>query len=159
MPGVQGIIHRDLKTNNIFCCTNGIVKLGDFGISKMLTGGKRLARTMVGTPYYMSPEIIKVITATTCTACSVILGSASLAVCIPGDQLNWSWHCDCAQTQRLYTHVRPCWYADRPSCMQGRNYDRKTDIWAIGCVLYELCTLKKAFDASNLAAITVKVMR
>lgn len=43
--------------------------------------------------------------------------------------------------------------------VQGRNYDRKTDIWAIGCVLYELCTLRKAFDASNLAAITVKVMR
>ena len=57
---MQGIIHRDLKTNNIFCCANGIVKLGDFGISKMLTGGKKLARTMVGTPYYMSPEIIKV---------------------------------------------------------------------------------------------------
>ena len=58
---MQGIIHRDLKTNNIFCCANGIVKLGDFGISKMLTGGKKLARTMVGTPYYMSPEIIKVL--------------------------------------------------------------------------------------------------
>ena len=59
MP-LQGIIHRDLKTNNIFCCANGIVKLGDFGISKMLTGGEKIARTMVGTPYYMSPEIIKV---------------------------------------------------------------------------------------------------
>lgn len=60
-PGcAQGIIHRDLKTNNIFCCSGGIVKLGDFGISKMLTGGEKIARTMVGTPYYMSPEIIKV---------------------------------------------------------------------------------------------------
>ena len=63
---MQGIIHRDLKTNNIFCCANGIVKLGDFGISKMLTGGKKLARTMVGTPYYMSPEIIKVNTSCGC---------------------------------------------------------------------------------------------
>ncbi|KAK9809793.1 hypothetical protein WJX73_006988 [Symbiochloris irregularis] len=95
----KGIIHRDLKTNNIFCCKDGIVKLGDFGISKMLTGGEKIARTMVGTPYYMSPEIIK-----------------------------------------------------------GRKYDAKTDVWAVGCVLYELCALRKAFDASNLAAITVRVM-
>lgn len=42
---------------------------------------------------------------------------------------------------------------------QGRSYDGKTDIWAIGCILYELCSLKKAFDASNVGAITVKVMR
>lgn len=43
--------------------------------------------------------------------------------------------------------------------MQGKAYDGKTDVWAIGCVLYEMCALKKAFDASNLGAITVKVMR
>lgn len=42
---------------------------------------------------------------------------------------------------------------------QGRLYDGKTDIWAIGCILYEMCSLKKAFDAGNLGAITVKVMR
>ena len=51
----QGIIHRDLKGNNIFCCANGILKLGDFGISKVLTPDARAARTMIGTPYYMSP--------------------------------------------------------------------------------------------------------
>ena len=43
--------------------------------------------------------------------------------------------------------------------MKGRAYDSKTDVWAIGCVLYEMCALKKAFDASNLGAITVKIMR
>lgn len=43
--------------------------------------------------------------------------------------------------------------------IQGKPYDGKTDVWAIGCVLYEMCALKKAFDASNLGAITVKVMR
>ena len=43
--------------------------------------------------------------------------------------------------------------------VQGKAYDGKTDVWAIGCVLYEMCALKKAFDASNLGAITVKVMR
>ena len=75
----QGIIHRDLKTNNIFCCANGIVKLGDFGISKMLTGGKRMARTMVGTPYYMSPEIIKVRSAPlACLHCPLSATTAAL---------------------------------------------------------------------------------
>lgn len=48
---------------------------------------------------------------------------------------------------------------DSCDCLQGRPYDGKTDIWAIGCILYELCSLKKAFDAGNLGAITVKVMR
>ncbi|DBA79173.1 hypothetical protein WJX77_004780 [Trebouxia sp. C0004] len=95
----KGIIHRDLKANNIFCSAHGIVKLGDFGISKALGDNQNVARTMVGTPYYMSPEILK-----------------------------------------------------------GKAYDGKTDVWAIGCVLYEMCALKKAFDASNLGAITVKVM-
>ena len=56
---LQGIIHRDLKANNIFCCSHGIVKLGDFGISKALGQQQNFARTMVGTPYYMSPEILK----------------------------------------------------------------------------------------------------
>lgn len=56
---VQGIIHRDLKGNNIFCAGGGILKLGDFGISKVLTPEARAARTMIGTPYYMSPEILK----------------------------------------------------------------------------------------------------
>lgn len=59
-PVIQGIIHRDLKANNIFCSAHGIVKLGDFGISKALGDNQNVARTMVGTPYYMSPEILKV---------------------------------------------------------------------------------------------------
>ena len=57
---LQGIIHRDLKGNNIFCGEGGLLKLGDFGISKVLTPNARAARTMIGTPYYMSPEILKV---------------------------------------------------------------------------------------------------
>lgn len=98
-PHMQGIIHRDLKANNIFLSSGGILKLGDFGISKAL-GEQQAARTMVGTPYYMSPEILK-----------------------------------------------------------GKLYDSKTDVWALGCVLYEMCSLKKAFEAGNLGAITVKIMR
>ena len=52
------IIHRDLKTSNVFLMSNGLIKLGDFGISRILDRTKELARTMVGTPYYLSPEIL-----------------------------------------------------------------------------------------------------
>jgi len=52
------IIHRDLKSGNIFLMKTGLVKLGDFGISKKFMKTMEKAKTMVGTPYYLSPEII-----------------------------------------------------------------------------------------------------
>ena len=53
------IIHRDLKAQNIFLEKNGTIKLGDFGIAKVLDQTAAQAATQVGTPYYISPEIIK----------------------------------------------------------------------------------------------------
>lgn len=53
------IIHRDLKAQNIFLMKNGTIKLGDFGIAKVLEQTVAQAETQVGTPYYISPEIIK----------------------------------------------------------------------------------------------------
>ena len=38
--------------------SNGLIKLGDFGISRILDVTRELAKTMVGTPYYLSPEIL-----------------------------------------------------------------------------------------------------
>jgi len=77
------IMHRDLKASNIFLTANNCVKIGDFGISKVLQGTLEAAMTVVGTPYYMSPEVC-----------------------------------------------------------QNRPYTMKSDIWALGCILYELCTLE-----------------
>ena len=53
------IIHRDLKSGNIFLMKSGLVKLGDFGIAKGLQNTMDKAKTMVGTPYYLSPEIFE----------------------------------------------------------------------------------------------------
>jgi NIMA (never in mitosis gene a)-related kinase len=86
----KNILHRDLKLSNIFLCSNGDIKIGDFGISKILTGTEQFAETMVGTPYYLSPEICK-----------------------------------------------------------KNQYREKSDIWSLGCVLYELMNMKHAFEASS----------
>ena len=85
------ILHRDLKTGNVFLTKTNVVKLGDFGIAKVLDSTLEQANTVVGTPYYMSPEVC-----------------------------------------------------------ENKPYDLKSDLWAMGCILYELCTLNHAFDASNL---------
>ncbi|GAB1606596.1 serine/threonine-protein kinase Nek11-like, partial [Argonauta hians] len=52
------ILHRDLKSRNIFL-KNGVIKIGDFGISRVLVGTSDFASTFIGTPYYMSPEVLK----------------------------------------------------------------------------------------------------
>ncbi|XP_022343813.2 serine/threonine-protein kinase Nek11-like isoform X4 [Crassostrea virginica] len=92
------VLHRDLKTRNIFLRQN-MIKIGDFGISRILMGTTDLASTFTGTPYYMSPEVLK-----------------------------------------------------------HEGYNSKSDIWSIGCILYEMCTLNHAFDGKSLMAVMYKIV-
>ena len=52
------IMHRDIKALNVFLTSNDIVKLGDFGIARVMEKTTDMAQTVVGTPYYISPEIV-----------------------------------------------------------------------------------------------------
>ncbi|XP_019385546.1 PREDICTED: serine/threonine-protein kinase Nek3 isoform X5 [Crocodylus porosus] len=84
------VLHRDIKSKNIFLTQNGKVKLGDFGSARLLKNATAYACTYVGTPYYVPPEI---------------------------------W--------------------------ENMPYNNKSDIWSLGCVLYELCTLKHPMFKRN----------
>lgn len=54
----RSILHRDLKAANVFLTSRNLIKVGDFGISKMLEKNGGLASTTIGTPYYLAPEVI-----------------------------------------------------------------------------------------------------
>lgn len=56
---LRKIIHRDLKGQNIFLTSDNCVKIGDFGVARLLEHTLSKARTVVGSPYYLSPEIIQ----------------------------------------------------------------------------------------------------
>jgi len=105
----KNILHRDIKTQNIFLAkkesrsegaTPSCVKIADFGISKVLDSQTSLARTQVGTPYYLSPEIC-----------------------------------------------------------QKQPYATPSDVWALGCVVFELCALKVPFEAQDLPQLVDKIVR
>lgn len=93
------ILHRDLKALNIFLTKDLDIKIGDFGVAKILTQ-TGFAKTVIGTPYYLSPEL-----------------------------------CD-----------------ELP-------YNDKSDVWALGCILYELCTYEHPFNAKCQASLVLKIIQ
>ena len=54
----KNIIHRDLKCANVLITKDGVLKIADFGLSKVLAGSKKMANTYCGTPLYSSPEVL-----------------------------------------------------------------------------------------------------
>lgn len=94
------IVHRDLKGANIFLSKNGKIKLGDFGISKAMDRTVLASNSFVGTPYYLSPEMV-----------------------------------------------------------EGKPYSTKTDIWALGVILYHMTTLKLPFDGNSLPVLALRILK
>ena len=46
-----------------------------------------------------------------------------------------------------------------PELFKYKPYSYKSDIWAFGCIMYEICNLKHAFDAQNLNGLAIKILK
>ena len=50
-------------------------------------------------------------------------------------------------------------YFMSPEVMSNKPYDFKSDVWGLGCILYEMASLKRAFDASCMNGLALKILR
>lgn len=94
------ILHRDVKSANIFLTSTKDIKLGDFGVSRQLSETGSMATTVCGTPYYLAPELVR-----------------------------------------------------------GEPYSQPADIWALGCVLFEMITLHRPFTGGNIGELVMNISR
>lgn len=93
------ILHRDLKTSNIFATAKNHLKLGDFGVCTILSNANAKAESMIGTPLYFAPEVC-----------------------------------------------------------ENEAYDERSDVWSLGVVFYEMCTLRRPFEADNLFSLIQRIL-
>ncbi|KAL6758065.1 kinase-like domain-containing protein [Haematococcus lacustris] len=96
------IMHRDIKPANVLVGANGALKLGDLGLGRQLSEQTMEAFSKVGTPYFVSPEVVR-----------------------------------------------------------GAGYDWKSDVWSLGCLLYELAALRSPFEmeGANLYDVFQKISK
>ena len=95
------ILHRDIKTQNIFIQNEHTIRIGDFGIAKGYNQNQDLGGSLIGTPLYMAPEVYN----------------------------------------------------------SSKKYSFRSDIWSLGCCIFEMCNLKNAFEAKSWNAVFVKVTK
>lgn len=94
------ILHRDIKSANIFLTSSADVKLGDFGVSRKLSETRSMATTICGTPFYLAPELVR-----------------------------------------------------------GQAYSQPADVWSLGCVLFEMLTLRRPFAGGNIGELVMNISR
>jgi serine/threonine protein kinase len=93
------ILHRDLKSSNIFVTSKNHLKLGDFGVCTILAFPNAKAESMIGTPLYFAPEVCN-----------------------------------------------------------NDAYDERSDVWSLGVVFYEMCTLRRPFEGDNLFSLIQQIL-
>jgi hypothetical protein len=141
---------------NLFLAADGSVRLGDLGVARQLSPSTAVAHTVIGTPYYLSPELCN----------GQPYGVKADVSGAPFDTLGWKagrgdvhqyfvggmWGPPAIAVNGEYTPLPPHKSASH------RTFDPQ--VWALGVVLYELLTAGQLpFTASNQAALVLRILR